>query len=250
MRKLSILIAVLATTLTVGAVSASAIVGGTDDQGAHPYVGAALQFYPDGSFQLCSGSLISARIFVTAAHCFPEGSQVEITFEENALTSSTFYTGTAHLHPDWCLECGNGLPGYDTHDVAVIVLDGAGAPQTRYAQLPKIGQGNKLPNNQVVQVLGYGVQELVKKTPTLFGTRKVGQAKLINGAGTLAYEYLKVSGKAGTCYGDSGGPVLLAGTDTMIAINTFLNGNPRCAGLAYAERLDRPDIQNFIKSFR
>jgi hypothetical protein len=194
--------------------------------------------------------LISARVFVTAAHCFADGSQVMITFEEDVFTSSTFYTGTVHVHPDWCFECGHGLPGLDTHDVAVVVLDGEGAPQSRYAQLPQLGQGDRLPNNQVVEVLGYGVQAFDKKTPTLFGTRKVGQAKLINGGGVLGSEYLKVSGKAGSCYGDSGGPVLLAGTDTMIAINTFLNGNPKCTGLAYAERLDRPSIQNFILSFR
>src|SRR5688572_17151038 len=111
MRRLWTLITVLATALTLGAVSASAIVGGAPDGQAHPYVGVALQSSAEGT-QLCSGSLISARIFVTAAHCFADGSQVEVTFEENLFTSSTFYTGTVHVHPDWCLACGHGLPGY------------------------------------------------------------------------------------------------------------------------------------------
>ena len=120
MRKLWTLSAVLATALTMGVASGLAIVGGSDDRGAHPYVGAALQFFADGT-QLCSGSLISPRIFVTAAHCFPDGSQAVVTFEEDIFSASSFYTGTGHVHPDWCFACGNGL---DTHEVGAIKRQG------------------------------------------------------------------------------------------------------------------------------
>ena len=47
-------------------------------------------------------------------------------------------------------------------------------------------------------------------------------------------------GKGGTCFGDSGGPDLVAGTDTVIAVNSYVtNGN--CTGVGYSSRIDRAD---------
>lgn len=249
MRKpLALTILVVAALAGVIAVSAPAVIGGAADNGAHPYVGEARLTFPDGSFELCSGALLSATRFVTAAHCFPDGATVEVSFDENAgrWTSATRYTGQVHDDPLWQLRAG-GVPTADTHDVAVVVLAGAGAVQSRYAQLPVPSLRDTLPSNQLVDVVGYGVRSL---SPLLFGSRQVGTLKLVNGAGKVGDEYLKLSanqsqGKAAACEGDSGGPDLVHGTDVMLGITSF-SVDTNCSGVTYSQRLDLPSILGFV----
>src|SRR5438309_4078952 len=62
-------LAAAATVLGVAvatAVPAGAVLNGASDGNGHPYVGETF----DGN-EYCSGSLISAQVFVTAAHCSP-----------------------------------------------------------------------------------------------------------------------------------------------------------------------------------
>jgi secreted trypsin-like serine protease len=63
--------------------------------------------------------------------------------------------------------------------------------------------------------------------------------------------YFATSGDAkhgGTCFGDSGGPALIAGTDTIVGVTSFaLNGN--CAGVGGSYRIDRTTDLEFIGSF-
>ena len=62
-------------------------------------------------------------------------------------------------------------------------------------------------------------------------TRFAASAKLTS----VESEFLKISGAQ--CFGDSGGPVLLAGTNTLVAEVSY-SGNPLCGGVAYDYRLD------------
>ena len=55
-------------------------------------------------------------------------------------------------------------------------------------------------------------------------------------------------GKGGTCFGDSGGPDLLGDTNIILGVNSFVtNGN--CAGVTFSERIDIPEILEWIESF-
>ena len=62
-------------------------------------------------------------------------------------------------------------------------------------------------------------------------TRYAATAKLVS----VDTEFLKIS--SAQCFGDSGGPVFLAGTNRMIAEVSY-SGNPLCNGVAYDYRLD------------
>src|SRR5205823_3016328 len=111
----------------------------------------------NGGHELCSGFLLDATTFVTAAHCFPGGATVQVTFDANATSASKFYKGVVHVMPGFCLSCAGGTAGADTDDVAVVVLKGNGAPQSRYAQLPPVGYDDSLQTGQAIDVVGYGV---------------------------------------------------------------------------------------------
>jgi secreted trypsin-like serine protease len=54
-------------------------------------------------------------------------------------------------------------------------------------------------------------------------------------------------GRGGTCFGDSGGPVLHGGSSTIVAVTSFaLNGN--CRGVDFAYRTDTAAVLAWIRS--
>jgi secreted trypsin-like serine protease len=245
--------------------SAGAIIGGTPDN-THTYVGMA----DNGPF-VCTATLISPRIMVTAAHCFSDSTsqfgtdaaghpRVEVTFDQQGFFTQpapTFWRGTYYSNPEWCVGCNHGLPGFDTNDEAIIVLDTA---QSRgLAVLPALGFDETLRTGTVLDISGYGVQHFgkpdpcdpnCKKQPDAFFTRMKATAKLLNVGKGKQGEFIKISGntsqnKGGQCFGDSGGPLFLAGTNKMIAETTF-GTNGQCAGVGYDTRLDTASAQNFI----
>lgn len=231
------------------------VTNGTPDGNGHPYVGIGLQPVT-GGFVVCSGSFLSPTVFLTAAHCFSESSPVLVSPDN----SSPFFvvTGQAHNDPDWCLACAPGLPGADTHDVDVVTLDPA-TPVTlpQYAMLPSPDLVDSLPMMTSVDIVGYGVQGFIRgggKPQQVFtGIRFFAPSQLVQSNDRVSAEFIKMTanpskGTGGVCFGDSGGPDILSGTTTVLAVNTFVT-NQNCAGVTYSQRVDLPDILAFIDSF-
>jgi hypothetical protein len=245
--------------------SAGAIIGGTPDN-THAYVGMA-----DNGVFVCTATLVSPRIMVTAAHCFSDSTsvygtdaglhpRVEVTFDQQGFFTQpapTFWMGTYYSNPAWCISCSKGLPGFDTNDEAIIVLDTA---QNRgLGALPPLAFDETLRTGTLLDLSGYGVQHFgkpdpctpnCKKQPDAFFTRMKTTANLLSVGKGQQGEFVKISGntaqnQGGQCFGDSGGPLFLAGTNTMIAETTF-GTNGQCAGVGYDTRLDTASAQNFI----
>ena len=240
------LLFVVAVALAVCVTPAYAILNGEPDGNAHPYVG-FVRFAGPGPSPTCSGTAISEHRFVTAAHCFPPGLPVRITFVEDAraATPADWFFGTFVPHPGWCAGCAPGVPNLDTNDVAVVVTS-ASLPGP-YANLPEPGQSDRLAAKTPLVTVGYGIRERAKKVVDEFGQRYRATQLVSPGEGVLSSQFLKLSAsKGGACFGDSGGPSLL-GT-TILAINSFTI-NQNCAGTTYSNRLDIPATRDFVLSF-
>ena len=66
-------------------------------------------------------------------------------------------------------------------------------------------------------------------------------------------EFIRLSanpaqGKGGSCFGDSGGPDLLGGTNTVLAVNSYVT-NANCKGVTYSNRIDTAEVLAWINSF-
>src|SRR5256712_12911264 len=105
---------------------ASAITWGDIDT-THPNVGAILIVHLDGSVgEFCSGTLVSARVFLTAGHCtdaltaapFPPA-RLRISFAPNVFAEGAVRLpgGGSHSHPP-----SHTGPTSNPHDLGVIIL--------------------------------------------------------------------------------------------------------------------------------
>jgi hypothetical protein len=84
-------------------------------------------------------------------------------------------------------------------------------------------------------------------------TRYYVPAELVASKHVHSDEYIKLTanpaqGKGGTCFGDSGGPDLLGGTNIILAVNSYVT-NVNCTGVTYSNRIDLDWAPEFIEGF-
>jgi V8-like Glu-specific endopeptidase len=250
MRKLvAVVVAVSAVVLVAGA---GAITNGVPDGNGHPEVGALLaqQAFSDGTWEECTGTLISPTVFLTAAHCDEGVSRVAVTFDTSySAPKGTTYWGTWHADPAY-----NQAQG-DPHDIAVVVLDKA-VKGIQPALLPKAGSLDGLTGSQQFTSVGYGAQS-VSSGP---GGHTFNYADIryvaVGALNSETQTWLRVSqnastGNGGTCYGDSGGPNFLGAgaTETRIVAGTTITGDFYCRSTNVDFRLDTPAARAFLAGF-
>jgi Trypsin len=256
LRKIFAFVAMLAAVGAIAAAPAGAVLYGTPDGNAHPYVGIVRFFDAQGNYLWrCSGTLISPTVFLTAGHCVFGTASAEVWFTETAPSTAEVLSGN-YTHGITGTPYAN--PGYDdfatfpnTSDVGIVVLDKR-VRLSQYGQLPTAGLVDTLYKHTVFDIVGYGVQD-VKPVQVAKVQRIAARAMLISTqSGYSAGFNLQMSSnngqphQGGLCFGDSGGPVLYG--STVLAVDSFVI-NTNCAGAGYSYRIDQPNILSWIRSF-
>lgn len=256
MRRPALALAATLTALVAGSLApAQAITGGELDT-EHPYVGLVVAFpaNPQDEPYVCSGAFFDADTFVTAGHCVDNDPvRLEVRLGEGPLDSDVPVVGEVTnvvLHDDY------DPSDFTAHDLAVVELGpDDSAELDTYAQLPTqdVLDGYSPSVDTTFTAVGYGLtQAPTPQRPEHEYVRRAAEPRLLKinhretGEGSFVVSANSRTG--GTCAGDSGGPVLLPGTDTVVGVVSY-GKNAMCGGQSGIYRIDRADDLAFLAPF-
>jgi V8-like Glu-specific endopeptidase len=183
--------------------------------------------------QFCSGTLISPRVILTAAHCveFTEGdptvyvayfgADVTVRTDPERIGAVTIIDYV--FHPDWDL---NNLEG--GHDIGLVLLEKAAPVQP----MPFNRKPLDSLVGQEVHLVGWGRTSGEGED---FGVKREVRSTLQD-ANSLLMQY--GSSSANTCQGDSGGPnfMVIDGVEVVAGITSY--GNVGCDLYGFGTRVD------------
>jgi secreted trypsin-like serine protease len=213
-------------TLEGAAVTAAAqeriepmIVGGT------PVPRGTCRWFVQASTGGCAGVLVARDVVLTAAHCgnhFALGSRVRVGTVDRGTGGETFAVSARMIHANFGTS-PNKLP----HDLMLLRLS---VPTTNYPIIP-INANSQVPaNNTNLIAAGFGLTGwngsvspvLRQATVTEFSCQQSYQRDL-DPRLTLCAGSASSRPQAGTCAGDSGGPlfVSVSGHQVLVGITSF-----------------------------
>jgi secreted trypsin-like serine protease len=272
MKRLICFTALIASLITASLLltpKASAITYGfVDSTNAFSNTGAFIIKSPtDGQiFPICSGTMITDRVFLTASHCTdfftrdlaPEGYVAYVSLDQSIpfgpLTSSkTQLLSVAHVVTN---------PNYnqsqsDAGDIGVLILD-RGVRGVTPATLPACGLLDQLVAQNGLKTstftnAGYGLQNRVVGggVPFFQDLNPIPRMFSFSSFSSLNGGYLRLSqnsstGNGGTCFGDSGGPNFMTLNGKRLIVAITITGDSVCRATNVDYRLDTPSAQGFL----
>lgn len=258
--KRTMLVLVVAAMLLVLPLPAGAITDGQLDGNGHPYVGLMVAQDKKGNpLWRCSGTMMSATVFLTAGHCTEApAAQAQIWFDadvESGIPANGYpfegdAGGKTYTHPSY------NPNAFFLFDLGVVVLSRP-VSMPKYGALPKLDVLSKMATQRGLQdvtftSVGYGLQKINPVFVESARVRMVANPHLIQIDGGLVGDFsIMLSNNAstgGTCFGDSGGPNFIGSSNVVGGVTSFgLNGN--CAGTGGVYRVDKADDLNWLATF-
>jgi hypothetical protein len=203
-------------------------------------------------------------VVVTAGHCLADlaelgyaPSDIKLTFESGA---HFVWNESAHLTlaagaSDWRPAYAYDFALSDAEDYGVILLEdpvpglaGLRFPQARL--LDRLATRGGL-TGSLWDTVGYGWMATFKRGPVQYHEPPARMLSISRYAGLTETELGLLAnpdaGFGGACYGDSGGPVLRHGSDTVVGMPG--GGDPLCRAKVTPTRLDVPAARAFYASY-
>ena len=217
-------------------------------------------------FPICSGTLITSNVFLTAAHCTlfytqdlaPEGDVAYVSLDQSipfgSLTSNkTQLLRVAHVvtNPNF------NQSQSDSGDIGVLILERNVSGVTP-ATLPACGLLDQLVAQNGLKTAtftnaGYGLQNRVVGggIPFFQDLNPVPRMFSFSSFNSLSGGYLRLSqnpstGNGGTCFGDSGGPNFLTVNGKQLIVAITITGDSVCRSTNVDYRLDTVSAQGFL----
>ncbi|HEX6730402.1 MAG TPA: trypsin-like serine protease [Pyrinomonadaceae bacterium] len=264
----------LTLTLLVGSLSlvspnASAITYGfVDSNNTFRNTGAFIVKSPTTGeiFPICSGTLITSNVFLTASHCTlfftqdlaPEGFVAFVSLDQSIpfgpLTSNkTNLLSVAHVVSNPNFNQTQSDPG----DIGVLILEREVRGVTP-ATLPSCGLLDQLNAQNLLKTAtftnaGYGLQNRVVGggVPFFQDINPVPRMFSFSSFNSLGGAFLRLSqnpstGNGGTCFGDSGGPNFLTVNGQQLIVSITITGDAVCRSTNTVYRLDTESAQGFL----
>lgn len=211
---------------TGSATAGSVIVGGTAADQPYPY---AVSLHTSDDTLYCAGSLITPTWVVTAAHCLsrerPETIQLRVGTNEAGKGGETPEAAEFVLNPHFNVANRTG-------DLGLVRL-------AKPVKATPVAIGGTAGPGTAVRLLGWGQTCATPECGPLASSLQQLDTKLVDGAkctstfdGTTELCTDNADGKAGSCYGDSGGPELARDGDRWVLAGLVSrpgNGSATCA---------------------
>lgn len=213
----------------------NSIIGGTPTTGDPAVVALFAQRPGSTSGSLCTSTLVSPTVLLTAAHCVHPslvGSGVRFSaILDPVLRTATRRVAVRQVHWHSSFNPSNPFAG---NDIAVAIL---ASPLNNITAIPVnttvLGPGNV---GQSARLVGYGNNNGALGTGS--GTKRVVTTQIVRVSAGLVQ--IGRTG-AGTCQGDSGGPAFgtlgAGGRERVFGITSF--GQRGCGGAGSFTRVDR-----------
>jgi len=182
--------------------AAPAIYGG--DEVAPGAWDAVVAIFDDGV--LCTGTLVSPRVVLTAGHCLADleaGELPEVYFGDGLVEGQTLAVARYGIHPDFCRSCKEDVNDFGFVELAADRTPSGGFPAPIADQAAwdaAMAEGASL------TLVGYGESDDAPADPFLGAGVKREVETTLTTLGDTGLEFLAGGEGKSTCQGDSGGP--------------------------------------------